>query len=191
MLYVKVRTRCRDSHLQNRSFHVVKIIDRLHILPELFLSRKDNNDARDNDKIDFCSVLTHPMLPNANRIRTTAGCNTKNKKTTTNKQNKNKKEKKTTNKQNTFKNTFIQQFNSYSWPKLNQLFMAYNALLICACIKHWLDRWTDIYCVSIFFLTLYARMDRKRVLFPVVFLFCFCFVLFCFFLLLLFLFFFS
>ena len=79
MLYVKVRTRCRDSHLQNRPFQVVKRIDRRHILPELFLSRKDNNDARDNDKIDFCSVLTHPILPNANRIRTTPGCNTKKK----------------------------------------------------------------------------------------------------------------
>ena len=56
--------------------------------------------------------------------------------------------------------------------------MAFNALVIsnwlCACIKHWLDRWTDIYCVSILFLTLnvrMVRMDRKRILFPVVFIF--------------------
>ena len=45
----------------------------------LFLSRKDDNDVRDKDKIDFCSVLTHPMLSNANRTRATVGCNTKKK----------------------------------------------------------------------------------------------------------------
>ena len=39
-----------------------------HIPPYLFLSREDDDDVRDIGKHDFCSVLLHPMLSNANLI---------------------------------------------------------------------------------------------------------------------------
>ena len=42
------------------------LIDRLHILPYLFLSREDDDDVRDIGKHDFRSVRLHPMLFNTN-----------------------------------------------------------------------------------------------------------------------------
>ena len=38
-----------------------------HIPPYSFLSREDDDDVRNIGKHDFCSVLRHPMCPNANR----------------------------------------------------------------------------------------------------------------------------
>ena len=48
---------------------LTKLIDRLHIPSYLYLSRKDDDDVRGIGKHDFRSVLLHPMLPNANRLR--------------------------------------------------------------------------------------------------------------------------
>ena len=42
-----------------------------HVPPYLFLSREDDDDVRDIGKHDFRSVLLHPMLSNANRLRGT------------------------------------------------------------------------------------------------------------------------
>jgi len=39
-----------------------------HIPPYLFLSRADDDDIRELGKHDFCSVLVHPMLSNANHF---------------------------------------------------------------------------------------------------------------------------
>ena len=44
-----------------------KLIDRVHILPRLFLSRGDDDDVRDIGKHDFRSVLLHAVLSNTTR----------------------------------------------------------------------------------------------------------------------------
>jgi len=46
-----------------------KLTDRLHIPPYLFLSRESGDDVGDVGKHDFRSVLLHPSLSNANRMR--------------------------------------------------------------------------------------------------------------------------
>lgn len=43
-----------------------KLIDRLYILPYLFLSRKEDDDIREIGKHDFRSVLLQPKLSNFN-----------------------------------------------------------------------------------------------------------------------------
>ena len=57
---------------QKREDPLKKLIDRLHILPRLFLSRQDDDDVRDIGKHDFRSVLLHAMLSHTNRRKQAA-----------------------------------------------------------------------------------------------------------------------